>query len=250
MAWANQGMQALIPVINCVQDAFSQLGTNVSFELPQITAVVGCQSAGKSSVLENFVGKDFFPRGSGIVTRRPLILQLIQDPSEYGEFLHKKGHRYVDFDEVRQEIENETDRVTGQNKGIIRLICVFILPMVKLQAYQPLTVNIFLFSAQFDAYRFIGAYKSACWRPISGLAALHIQTKKRFFRIEMKKKKTLELKTSTAIRHRRSSSIDPSSPTNSQATILILKILRIWNNQSEDDISDSPKVRQIELLGN
>ena len=56
MAWANQGMQALIPVINRVQDAFSQLGTNVSFELPQI-AVVGGQSAGKSSVLENFVGK-------------------------------------------------------------------------------------------------------------------------------------------------------------------------------------------------
>lgn len=117
MAWTNHGMQALIPVINRVQDAFSQLGTNVSFELPQI-AVIGGQSAGKSSVLENFVGKDFLPRGSGIVTRRPLILQLIQDPIEYAEFLHKKGHRYVDFEEVRQEIEAETDRVTGQNKGI------------------------------------------------------------------------------------------------------------------------------------
>ncbi|CAO4387008.1 unnamed protein product [Caenorhabditis nigoni] len=117
MAWANQGMQALIPVINRVQDAFSQLGTNVSFELPQI-AVVGGQSAGKSSVLENFVGKDFLPRGSGIVTRRPLILQLIQDRNEYAEFLHKKGHRFTDFDAVRKEIEDETDRVTGQNKGI------------------------------------------------------------------------------------------------------------------------------------
>jgi hypothetical protein len=30
-------------------------------------------------VLENFVGKDFLPRGSGIVTRRPLILQLVID---------------------------------------------------------------------------------------------------------------------------------------------------------------------------
>ncbi|ULT99086.1 hypothetical protein L3Y34_000435 [Caenorhabditis briggsae] len=117
MAWANSGMQALIPVINRVQDAFSQLGTNVNFELPQI-AVVGGQSAGKSSVLENFVGKDFLPRGSGIVTRRPLILQLIQDRNEYAEFLHKKGHRFVDFDAVRKEIEDETDRVTGHNKGI------------------------------------------------------------------------------------------------------------------------------------
>jgi Dynamin family len=31
------------------------------------------QSSGKSSVLENIVGRDFLPRGSGIVTRRPLV---------------------------------------------------------------------------------------------------------------------------------------------------------------------------------
>jgi hypothetical protein len=48
-------------------------------DLPQI-AVVGSQSSGKSSVLENIVGRDFLPRGSGIVTRRPLILQLIHLP--------------------------------------------------------------------------------------------------------------------------------------------------------------------------
>lgn len=42
--------------------------------------MVGSQSAGKSSVLENIVGRDFLPRGSGIVTRRPLILQLIYLP--------------------------------------------------------------------------------------------------------------------------------------------------------------------------
>jgi dynamin GTPase len=52
------------------------------------------------------------------VTRRPLILQLINDRSEYAEFLHKKGHKFVDFDAVRKEIEDETDRVTGANKGI------------------------------------------------------------------------------------------------------------------------------------
>lgn len=40
------------------------------------------QSAGKSSVLENVVGRDFLPRGSGIVTRRPLILQLYNVPQE------------------------------------------------------------------------------------------------------------------------------------------------------------------------
>lgn len=37
---------------------------------------------------------------------------------EYAEFLHKKGFKFTDFDAVRQEIEDETDRVTGANKGI------------------------------------------------------------------------------------------------------------------------------------
>ncbi|KAI4370324.1 hypothetical protein MLD38_018687 [Melastoma candidum] len=58
--------------------------------LPSV-AVVGGQSSGKSSVLESIVGRDFLPRGYGIVTRRPLVLQLhkTNDGSqEYGEFLH------------------------------------------------------------------------------------------------------------------------------------------------------------------
>lgn len=39
-------------------------------------------------------------------------------PAEYAEFLHCKGRKFVDFDEVRLEIEAETDRLTGSNKGI------------------------------------------------------------------------------------------------------------------------------------
>ncbi|CDQ79056.1 unnamed protein product [Oncorhynchus mykiss] len=113
----NRGMEDLIPLVNKMQDAFSAIGQNSQLDLPQI-AVVGGQSAGKSSVLENFVGKDFLPRGSGIVTRRPLVLQLINCPTEYAEFLHCKGKKFTDFDEVRGEIEAETDRITGQNKGI------------------------------------------------------------------------------------------------------------------------------------
>lgn len=38
--------------------------------------------------------------------------------TEYAEFLHCKGRKFTDFDEVRQEIEVETDRITGVNKGI------------------------------------------------------------------------------------------------------------------------------------
>jgi len=110
-------MQELISMVNKVQDAFSQIGGSKDMDLPQI-AVVGGQSAGKSSVLENFVGKDFLPRGSGIVTRRPLILQLQTGDVEYGEFIHAAGKRFKVGQEVREEIEAETDRMTGSNKGI------------------------------------------------------------------------------------------------------------------------------------
>jgi dynamin 1-like protein len=63
---------ALIKTINRLQDAFSTVGVTNPVDLPQIT-VIGSQSSGKSSVLENVVGRDFLPRGTGIVTRRPLV---------------------------------------------------------------------------------------------------------------------------------------------------------------------------------
>ncbi|CAD7974729.1 unnamed protein product [Amoebophrya sp. A25] len=68
-------MERLIEVINQLHDVFTSVGFHVEVDLPQI-AVIGGQSVGKSSVLESIVGRDFLPRGQGIVTRRPLILQL------------------------------------------------------------------------------------------------------------------------------------------------------------------------------
>ncbi|XP_061655914.1 dynamin-1a isoform X11 [Phyllopteryx taeniolatus] len=132
----NRDMEDLIPLVNRMQDAFSAIGQNANLDLPQI-AVVGGQSAGKSSVLENFVGKDFLPRGSGIVTRRPLVLQLMNCPTEYAEFLHCKGKKFTDFDEVRQEIEAETDRMTGANKGISPV-------PINLRVYSPHVLNLTL----------------------------------------------------------------------------------------------------------
>ncbi|KAM6948877.1 dynamin-1 [Aplochiton taeniatus] len=132
----NRGMEDLIPLVNKLQDAFSTIGQSCNLDLPQI-AVVGGQSAGKSSVLENFVGRDFLPRGSGIVTRRPLVLQLISANAEWAEFLHCKGKKFTDFDEVRQEIEAETDRVTGANKGISPV-------PINLRVYSPHVLNLTL----------------------------------------------------------------------------------------------------------
>lgn len=118
--------QAVVPLVNKLQDIFSQLGSASTVSLPQV-AVVGSQSSGKSSVLEGLVGRDFLPRGVDICTRRPLVLQLIQtirgpdDKSEvveWGEFLHAPGRRFTDFSLIRKEIEAETERELGSNKGI------------------------------------------------------------------------------------------------------------------------------------
>ncbi|CAH3017078.1 unnamed protein product [Porites evermanni] len=132
----NKGMEDLIPVMNKIQDAFAHIGQPPSIDLPQI-AVVGNQSAGKSSVLENFVGRDFLPRGSGIVTRRPLILQLHPAKSEFAEFLHCRGKKFTDFEEVRKEIVAETDRETGSNKGISSL-------PINLRVFSPHVLNLTL----------------------------------------------------------------------------------------------------------
>lgn len=154
-------LQDLIPVVNKLQDIVTATQL-ADLDLP-ILAVVGSQSCGKSSVLENIVGKDFLPRGTGIVTRRPLVLQLInikeddpivhqapsssssftsaededvnleehlrkhanngkyEPPSEWGEFLHLPHKRFYNFRDIRKEIEKETARVAGENKGISRL---------------------------------------------------------------------------------------------------------------------------------
>ncbi|KAF5650345.1 vacuolar sorting 1 [Fusarium tjaetaba] len=129
---------ALIQLVNKLQDVFATVGVNNPIDLPQI-AVVGSQSSGKSSVLENIVGRDFLPRGSGIVTRRPLVLQLINrapqsngvkaeevdttndkqaNADEWGEFLHAPGQKFYDFSKIRDEIERETEAKVGRNAGI------------------------------------------------------------------------------------------------------------------------------------
>uniref|UniRef100_A0A7S3PDL9 Dynamin GTPase n=2 Tax=Aplanochytrium stocchinoi TaxID=215587 RepID=A0A7S3PDL9_9STRA len=144
-------METLIPLINKLQDVFSSIGhQKIPIDLPQIV-VVGSQSAGKSSVLESIVGREFLPRGDGLCTRRPLILQLYHtNPGEYGgnrydeenysgdddalnhnvndaesdelyeyaEFLHIPNQIFTDFDAVREEILKETTRISGENKGI------------------------------------------------------------------------------------------------------------------------------------
>ncbi|KAG7948676.1 hypothetical protein I3843_13G019200 [Carya illinoinensis] len=142
-------MESLIGLVNRIQRACTMLGDygggdNNAFSslweaLPSV-AVVGGQSSGKSSVLESIVGRDFLPRGSGIVTRRPLVLQLhkTEDGSqEYAEFLHLVRRKFTDFSLVRKEIQDETDRITGKTKQISPV-------PIHLSIYSPNVVNLTL----------------------------------------------------------------------------------------------------------
>ena len=149
-------MEELIPIASKLQDVLGALGQNTSLDLPQIV-VIGGQSSGKSSVLESIVGRSFLPRGTGIVTRRPLVLQLFNtaengideiaddledderkiqmdenvssrrkqrdrvaetSEEEWGEFLHHPGRRYTVFEDIREEIKRDTDRLSGRSKGV------------------------------------------------------------------------------------------------------------------------------------
>ncbi|KAH9948115.1 Dynamin central region-domain-containing protein [Amylocystis lapponica] len=133
MATAGLGNE-IVSVVNKLQDVFTAVGSSASqIDLPQI-CVLGSQSSGKSSVLENIVGRDFLPRGTGIVTRRPLVLQLINrnptpqpngsavkidgddthaNENEWGEFLHLPGEKFYDFNKIRAEIVRDTEAKTG-----------------------------------------------------------------------------------------------------------------------------------------
>ncbi|KAK8714931.1 hypothetical protein V6N13_042276 [Hibiscus sabdariffa] len=167
-------MTSLIGLINKIQRACTVLGDHGGqgmslWEVLPSVAVVGGQSSGKSSVLESIVGRDFLPRGSGIVTRRPLVLQLhqIESGTEYAEFLHAPRKRFTDFGilsivmlshfdffdlviiiltinentvyaaAVRKEISDETDRITGKTKQISNV-------PIHLSIYSPHVVNLTL----------------------------------------------------------------------------------------------------------
>lgn len=40
------------------------------------------------------------------------------DLEDWGTFLHTKNNIYTDFLEIQKEIENETNRLAGRNKGV------------------------------------------------------------------------------------------------------------------------------------
>lgn len=96
------------PCIDLI-DSLRALGVEQDLALPAI-AVIGDQSSGKSSVLEALSGVAL-PRGSGIVTRCPLVLKLKK--LNQGEEWRGK----VTYDDIEVELSDPSEVEEAINKG-------------------------------------------------------------------------------------------------------------------------------------
>jgi GTP-binding protein EngB required for normal cell division len=114
----NENFKKLVNLVDKLRD----VGLNDHISMPRI-AVCGSQSSGKSSLLESIVGLNFLPRGSGVVTRRPLELRLVRsknlNEAPFGLFKIDGDKKYTDFNKIRERIEGLTDELCGSNKGIV-----------------------------------------------------------------------------------------------------------------------------------
>lgn len=107
------------------------VGQSNALTLPSIV-VIGSQSSGKSSVLEAIVGHEFLPKGSNMVTRRPIELTLINTPniqSDYGEFPKLGLGKITDFAQIQKTL-------TDLNLAVPAADCVSDDP-IQLSIYSP-----------------------------------------------------------------------------------------------------------------
>lgn len=89
-----------------IRSILQKVGQSSSLTLPSIV-VIGSQSSGKSSVLEAIVGHEFLPKGTNMVTRRPIELTLVNTPEsmeEYGEFPDLGLRKISDFSSIQRTL--------------------------------------------------------------------------------------------------------------------------------------------------
>ncbi|KAK7154288.1 hypothetical protein R3I94_007591 [Phoxinus phoxinus] len=107
------------PCIDLV-DSLRSLGVEKDLNLPAI-AVIGDQSSGKSSVLEALSGVAL-PRGTGIVTRCPLVLKLkkiTKDNNWHGLLSYKDQIKQLkDPAEIENAVLNAQTVLAGKGEGI------------------------------------------------------------------------------------------------------------------------------------
>ena len=114
-----------------IRNILQVVGQQSALILPSIV-VIGSQSSGKSSVLEAVVGHEFLPKGSNMITRRPIELTLINTPeaqAEYGEFPALGLGKITDFSSIQRTL-------TELNLAVPATDCVSDDP-IQLSIYSP-----------------------------------------------------------------------------------------------------------------
>ncbi|XP_061049873.1 interferon-induced GTP-binding protein Mx1 [Eubalaena glacialis] len=115
----NQYEEKVRPCIDLI-DSLRALGVEQDLALPAI-AVIGDQSSGKSSVLEALSGVAL-PRGSGIVTRCPLVLKLkklVKEDEWKGKVSFRdKETEISDASQVEKVISEVQVAIAGEGTGI------------------------------------------------------------------------------------------------------------------------------------
>ncbi|KAL3742168.1 hypothetical protein ACJRO7_017623 [Eucalyptus globulus] len=107
------------PLLNVIERLRNLMVMEEGVHLPTIV-VVGDQSSGKSSVLESLAGVNL-PRGQGICTRVPLIMQLQENPQADRPQLYLEFNGKVvptDEDNIAKAINDATDEIAGHGKGV------------------------------------------------------------------------------------------------------------------------------------
>lgn len=100
-----------------IRGLLQTVGQSEAIQLPSIV-VIGSQSSGKSSVLEAIVGHEFLPKGSNMVTRRPIELTLVNTPdasAEWGEFPALGLGKITDFTQIQKTLTDLNLAVPAQD---------------------------------------------------------------------------------------------------------------------------------------
>ncbi|KAJ3097868.1 dynamin-like GTPase mgm1 [Phlyctochytrium planicorne] len=134
----DQDLMVLTKKLIEVRNLLKTIDNGANLQLPSIV-VIGSQSSGKSSVLEAIVGHEFLPKGSNMVTRRPIELTLVHtadSKEEYGEFPQLGLGKVKDFGHIQKTL-------TDLNLAVSDTECVSATP-IELRIYSPNIPNLTL----------------------------------------------------------------------------------------------------------
>ena len=122
----------ILKIGNALEGILSNMDNDISIDIPKLV-VVGTQSSGKSSLLNNIISMDIMPTGKTMVTRVPLNIQLNLSKSSKAEFGDYISGKWVaskeitlthptplkeEIIQIHNEIEEQTKLKAGTTMNI------------------------------------------------------------------------------------------------------------------------------------